>query len=184
MGHLLRPSLLQADHLLAGSLNCANSPIVTSAVALSTSMKSFNSTPQKIEWLLLSAKLFAFITWSHSPSGSQYAGKTTCSSPCRHSATPPLTHSCISSFSVIGGHPPREVLHWEQLAVLADTSERNCSSFRLTNHMSRKSVLLHVILFTITLRTSSSSNTWLQLSPIALVVHCGKLFLLQLAVFT
>ena len=57
----------------------------------------------------------------------------------RHSAgtTPPSTHAvfrCLFLFTMVSANPPQEIFHWEQLAMLTDTCQRDGSSsflFRL-----------------------------------------------------
>ena len=54
----------------------------------------------------------------------------------------PTNHSCQLLFCLaprLADNPPKEVLHREQLAVLADGGERDCSTaFRFANHVSEE----------------------------------------------
>ena len=121
-------TLLKLDTDLCTSLNCATSPMVTDALALSTAMndlnasaslclllsvRPFTTTPNLLLFIRYLTRFNALIVLSHSPSGAPYAGinylliycvanqqceQTIWHSPVIQLAARSTNHSCFSCF--------------------------------------------------------------------------------------
>ena len=84
-------------------------------------------------------------------------------------------HMLFCLASMVGGHPPpQEVLHWKQIAMLTDTSERHgSSSFCFSYHMPEEvSVLPHHTVGLEVSRLHVFQHLVLNFSTTVLV-HCG-----------
>ena len=173
----LYTSLLKlGSTIVCTSVNCANSPMVTNAVALSTEMKVAKASASLC--LLLPVRPF-----TSTPSWScchiyhfvlRKALKTTCS--CAVSQTARLTSSSVErwparstpptalfcsccAFLDDWWTPTTRSLHKEPTTLTDACDCDGSSSFSPT--CQRKSVLFHMKLLVKTLRASTSSSTWL-----------------------